>query len=70
MNKTKIILAVAIVGVGGFLLYRNWKTNKNTIGVDGGINYEARAKAIKSGRYWEDKDGNLFDSRIYPKPNR
>jgi len=69
MNRnTKIVLAIAVLGVGGFLLYKNWKRTKtNMIGIDG-INYEARAKAIKSGRYWEDKDGNLFDSRIYPKP--
>ena len=67
-KKTKIALAVAVLGIGGFLFYKNWKSTKtNMIGVDGGINYEARARAIKSGRYWEDKDGNLFDSRVFPK---
>lgn len=68
MKKTKIFLTIAIVSIGGFLLYRSYKSNKSFLGADGAINYAAREKAIKSGKYWEDKDGNLWDVRDYPKP--
>ncbi len=69
MNKnTKILLTIGILSVGGYLLYRSFRSNKSSLVGADGINYAARAKAIKSGRYWEDRDGNLWDVRDYPKP--
>lgn len=59
MNKTQIILTVAVISVGGYLLYRSFK-KKAFVGADGVINYAAREKALKSGKFREDEKGNIY----------